>query len=165
MKHKILGVDPGTLITGFGIILVDGNRHYLVDCGTIETKKCATPALKYLMIFEEISRLIETHQPAALSVETQYVDKNVQSAIKLGMARGVITLAAAKQNVPVFEYAPSKAKLAVTGNGSAPKAKVGQMIKLLLGLKEAPSSEDASDALAIALAHAHFSRSHSCLIM
>lgn len=157
MGKKIIGVDPGTTVTGWGVILVEGNRYRLVDCGTIHPKAKAPPEQKYLHIFDELSAVIGIHTPDALSVETQFVDKNVQSAIKLGMARGMAYLAAAKRGIPVFEYAPTKAKQAVTGKGHASKAAVQHMIKLLLGIKELTMRDDASDALALAIAHAHLS--------
>lgn len=165
MKRQIiLGVDPGTLLTGWGVIAVLGSHHNLLGCGVIENKQKEDPPVKYLKIFEEILSLIATYQIDALSVETQYVDKNVQSAIKLGMARGAILIAAAKGKVPVFEYTPSKAKLAVTGKGSSSKEKVGQMVRLLLSLdRNFVLKEDAADAIAIAITHAHYSRSHLCL--
>ena len=153
---KIIGVDPGTMVTGWGIILVTGNRYQLIECGTIHPKVKDVPEQKYLTIFEELSAVIEKHTPDVLSVETQFVGENVQSAIKLGMARGMAYLAAAKRGIPVFEYAPTKAKQAVTGKGNAPKAVVLKMVKLLLGLKELNVLEDASDALALAITHAHF---------
>ena len=157
MGKKIIGIDPGTRVTGWGVILFENNRYKLVDCGVIQTKATATPEQKYLHIFDELSAIIQIHSPDILSVETQFMDKNFQSAIKVGMARGMAFLAAAKKGIPVFEYAPTKAKQAVTGKGSAPKAAVARMVKILLGLKELNVVEDATDALAIAITHAHFS--------
>ena len=154
---KIIGIDPGTKVTGWGIITVAGNRYQLIECGTIHPKATETPEKKYLHIFEELHKILEIHTPEVLSVETQFVDKNVQSAIKLGMARGMAYLAAAKQGIPVFEYAPTKAKQAVTGRGSSSKSAVQHMVKILLGLKELNVLEDATDALALAITHAHFS--------
>lgn len=155
---KIIGVDPGTKVTGWGIILFQNNRYQFVDCGTIHPKATLRPEEKYLYIFEELTKVIEIHSPSSLSVETQFVDKNVQSAIKLGMARGTAYLAAARKGIPVFEYAPTKAKQAVTGKGNSTKTAVLHMIKILLGLKDLNILEDASDALSLAITHAHFSR-------
>lgn len=163
MKRKILGVDPGTKCTGWGIIATDGRQYELVEYGTIEPKASLDSAQKYLLIFEGIEEVLQKHGPLALSVETQYVHKNIQSAIKLGMARGVVVVAGAKYGIPVFEYAPAKAKQAITGNGSASKEQILKMIKLLLNLKEVPSSEDAADALALAITHAHFSTRLLCM--
>ena len=159
MNKKIIGIDPGTVVTGWGIISFEGNRYQFIDCGTIHPPVKAAPELKYLHIFEELLKVIKLHAPDALSVETQFLDKNFQSAIKVGMARGIAYLAAAKQNIPVFEYAPTKAKQAVTGKGNASKSAVAHMVKILLGQKELSVLPDATDALALAITHAHFSRS------
>jgi|JI9StandDraft_1071089.scaffolds.fasta_scaffold22957_3 crossover junction endodeoxyribonuclease RuvC len=156
MKLKrILGVDPGTRVTGWGVVEMVANRYQLVGFGVITPKVTLTMEQKYLEIFEGITVVIDAHLPEALSIETQYVDKNVQSAIKLGMARGTAIVAAAKKGLPVFEYSPTNAKKAVTGRGSATKEQVAHMLKLLLGLQELAMPEDASDALALALAHMH----------
>ncbi len=156
MKGKrILGVDPGTNTTGFGIIEVVGRNYILVEYGVIQPKSTQTLVQKYVHIFDEISLLVNRTKPDALSVETQFVHKNVQTAIKLGMARGAIIVAAAKQGVEVFEYSPMEAKRAVTGNGRSSKPQVSHMVKLLLSLPSLPTPEDASDALSIAIAHAN----------
>ncbi|MBS0585922.1 MAG: crossover junction endodeoxyribonuclease RuvC [Verrucomicrobia bacterium] len=156
MKLKrILGVDPGTRVTGWGVVEMVASRYRLVAFGVITPKVSLTMEQKYLEIFEGITVVIDAHLPEALSIETQYVDKNVQSAIKLGMARGTAIVAAAKKGLPVFEYSPTNAKKAVTGRGSATKEQVAQMLKLLLGIQELTMPEDASDALALALAHMH----------
>lgn len=154
MEKIILGIDPGTHCTGFGLIKHFGNRHELITFGVIRTKPAQKLELRYLMIFEEIAQLVAQHGPDAIAVETQFVQKNAQSALKLGMARGVAMVAGAKYNIPIFEYAPTKIKLAVTGRGNASKHQVQQMTKLLLALDKIPA-EDAADALAIAICHAH----------
>ncbi len=156
MAKIILGIDPGTHCTGFGIIRHLHNRHELITFGVIRTKPSQKLEQRYLTIFEEIALLVSEHTPDAIAVETQYVQKNVQSALKLGMARGVAMVAGAQKGVPVFEYSPSKVKLAVSGRGNASKHQVQQMTKLLLSLDKVPS-EDAADALAIAICHAHTS--------
>jgi crossover junction endodeoxyribonuclease RuvC len=151
----ILGIDPGTCITGYGVISHSHLKQIALGYGCIKPPKTCTAPEKYKVIFESIETLIETHRPDVLSVETQFVYKNVQSAMKLGMARGMALLAAARQNIPIFEYAPKKAKLAITGYGSANKAQMQKMIQLLLNLPELPEPEDAADALALALCHAN----------
>jgi len=161
MQHKqtippiILGIDPGTQVTGYGIIVMEGHLLKAVDFGCIRPPKTATPAEKYLTIFNGLEQLIASFRPTAIAVETQFVYKNVQSALKLGMARGVALLAAAKQAIPIFEYAPRKAKCAVVGQGAASKEQVQKMIQLLLRLSSLPTPEDAADALALAICHAH----------
>jgi crossover junction endodeoxyribonuclease RuvC len=155
-KHIILGIDPGTRITGYGVIKV-GNILPLepLDFGCIRPPANKEPPARYLALFESIELLLDKYTPNAVAVETQFVYKNVQSAIKLGMARGVVILAAARRGIPIFEYAPKKAKLAVVGNGSASKEQVQRMIQLLLNLPTLPEPEDAADALALAVCHAN----------
>ncbi|MBJ7449019.1 MAG: crossover junction endodeoxyribonuclease RuvC [Parachlamydiales bacterium] len=156
MKHTnqiILGVDPGTRITGYGIITTQSHSCQAVDFGCIMPPSTVALELRYLAIFQGIEALIEKHKPDVLVVETQYVHKNVQSAIKLGMARGAIVIAAAKNGVEVVSYAPTEAKSAVVGTGRASKQQVQSMVKALLGLKELPTPEDAADALALAICH------------
>lgn len=161
-KKKVIGIDPGTKITGWGIIEEAQNKHSVIAFGAITPPAKLEGHLRYLYIFEEIECILQSYEVDALSIETQYVDKNVQSAIKLGMARGIIVLAALRLKVPVFEYAPTKIKQAVTGKGSASKAQVGSMIKIMLNLREVPEPEDIPDALAAAICHIHYSRSFQC---
>ena len=157
MKKKIIGIDPGTNVTGWGVILFCGNLYQYVSCGVIRSPLNVRIEKKYLYLFEKLSSILETYTPTVLSVESQFMDKNVQSAIKLGMSKTVAYLAAAKSEIPVFEYAPRKAKQAVTGRGNATKEAVAKMLEALLGLKKG-LPEDATDALSIAIAHAHFSK-------
>jgi crossover junction endodeoxyribonuclease RuvC len=150
----IIGIDPGTRITGYGVIEMQGSHYRALDYGCVRPPAKAKLSDRYLILFNAIEELLSKYQPHALSVETQYVEKNVQSALKLGMARGTVIIAAKRQGISVFEYAPSKAKLAVVGNGKASKSQVQGMVKLLLQLKELPTPEDAADALALAVCHA-----------
>jgi crossover junction endodeoxyribonuclease RuvC len=154
-KRVILGVDPGTAITGYGLIEQSGSYWRVLDFGAIKPPAKLKLTKRYLIIHQGIERLIDEHKPEVVSVESQYVGKNVMSAMKLGMARSVIMLAAAKREIPVFQYSPSKAKKAVVGTGSASKTQVQHMIQKLLGLSALPEPEDAADALALALCHAH----------
>lgn len=150
----IIGIDPGTLITGFGIIRVNGSSLEVIDYGCIRPPASYKLSERYLVIFESLEQLLEKYCPDALVVETQYVKHNVQSAIKLGMARGAVMIAAAKQKVDIWEYAPTQAKLAVVGSGRASKGQVQEMVKHRLGLASVPEPEDAADALALAICHA-----------
>lgn len=150
----ILGIDPGTIITGYGLICLRHGKFSLVDLGCIRPPAKLKLSDRYLIIFEAISELLDKYRPQAVAIETQYVNKNVQSAMKLGMARGVAIVAAKRKNSAVFEYAPSKAKLALTGSGKASKHQMQQMIQRLFALSE-PAQEDAADALALALCHGH----------
>jgi crossover junction endodeoxyribonuclease RuvC len=147
----ILGIDPGTRITGYGIIKVCASSLEVIDFGCIRPPLKLNNAEKYLALFNGIDLLIEKHIPNYVAVETQFVYKNVLSALKLGKAQGMALLAAARRNIPIYEYAPSQAKLAVVGNGAASKQQVQKMIQLLLRLPAIPEPEDAADALALAI--------------
>lgn len=151
----ILGIDPGTRRTGYGLIRLNNNQIEPVDFGAIVPPADLAAPQKYLILFNAIEALIQRFQPSALAVETQFVYKNIQSAIKLGMARCAALLAAARSNVPIHEYAPKKAKLAVVGTGNASKEQVQRMVQLLLQLSQPPQPEDAADALALAICHAN----------
>jgi len=159
MAIIILGIDPGTRITGYGLIRVHNNTIEPVDFGCIRPPATLPLQQRYRIIFDAVEQLIEKHQPESIAVESQFVLKNPQSAIKLGMAKGMILLAGARRNIEVHEYAPTKAKQAVVGNGSASKAQVQRMIASLLRLPTLPEPEDAADALALAICHAHTKRS------
>jgi crossover junction endodeoxyribonuclease RuvC len=150
----IIGIDPGTQVTGYGIIRVDGMCYHAIDYGCIRPPPSLKITDRYLIIFNGVEELLARYKPKALIVETQFVQKNVQSAIKLGMARGIVIVAAKRNGIAVFEYPPATAKRAVVGHGQASKYQVQGMVKLLLNLKEAPTPEDAADALALAICHA-----------
>lgn len=151
----IMGIDPGTKVTGFGILKKENGVLSPLDFGCIRPPYNFDLHRRYLIIFNAIEALILKYSPSALAIETQFVNKNAQSAIKLGMARGVSIIAAAKNNIPIFEYAPKKAKLAVVGNGGASKEQIQKMLKVLLNLRGIDLPADAADALAIALCHSH----------
>jgi crossover junction endodeoxyribonuclease RuvC len=151
----ILGIDPGTRVSGYGIIRVCNQILFPVDYGCIRPPAGFKLSDRYLVLSQGIEELIEKYEPTALVVETQYVHKNVQSAIKLGMARGVVMIAAKKRGVPVYEYSPAVAKRAVVGHGRASKFQVQGMVQRLLKLSSPPQPEDAADALALAICYAH----------
>lgn len=151
--QHVLGIDPGTQVTGYGVVVRKGNRLITSDFGCIRPPKNAPLSERYHIIHQGLCVLLEKHQPEAVSVETQYVARNPQSALKLGMARGMVLLAATQHGIPVYEYSPSKAKLAVVGNGRASKAQIQAMVQTLLQLSELPKPEDAADALALAICH------------
>lgn len=159
----ILGIDPGSASTGWGVIHVNGNTYSLIDFGVIgpKSKKLSE---RYFFIFDELEALIKKFNPDAISIETQFVYLNAQSALKIGMAKGVGLILAGKYNIPIFEYAPKTAKRAVTGSGSASKESVEKMIYLLLHIAKAKKiPNDASDALALAICHAHNRKSHKAV--
>ncbi len=151
----ILGVDPGTRITGYGILRVQGNMHEALDFGCIRPPYNLELSKRYFIIFDSLEKIIQKYKPDYIAVETQFVQKNIQSAMKLGMARGCAIIAAEKNNVPIYEYAPRAAKLAVVGKGSASKQQVQSMLKMLLNVKLDKIPEDAADALALAICHAN----------
>lgn len=165
---RILGIDPGTAITGYALIDSDGVASRLLDYGCIKPPPKNTLSARYEIIFDGVSSLIDRFSPIAIAVETQYIHpKNPMSGIKLVMARGVILLAARKKGIEIYEYSPKKAKLALTGNGQASKAQMQVMMQHLFQLKELPQPEDAADALALAFCHAHdrrFPERHGVLL-
>ena len=159
----IIGIDPGTNVTGYGIINVESLVYQALDFGCIRPPSHLKITDRYLIIYNSLEHLLDLHKPQVLAIETQFVHKNVQSAIKLGMARGVVIVAAKQRGIPVVEYSPTKAKRAVSGNGHASKMQVQGMVQKLLNLKSLPEPEDAADALALALCHAHSQRFSQCL--
>jgi crossover junction endodeoxyribonuclease RuvC len=152
-KTIVLGIDPGTRITGYGVVSKEGSKITAIDFGCIRPPPTLPIEQRYLAIFNGVDALIEKYGPFAVAVETQFVQKNIQSAIKLGMARGAVVLAAARRGISVHEYAPRKAKQAVVGFGGASKSQVQRMVQILLELSKLPEPEDAADALALAICH------------
>lgn len=151
--RRVLGVDPGLASTGFGVVDADASGHSTsaVAMGAIRTRASEPRAKRLARIAERVGALIEEHRPDEVAIEQQFVAENVRTAMAIGEARAAAMVAAAARGVPVYEYAPSEVKEAVTGYGAAPKEQVRQMVMVQLGLSEPPSPLDASDALAIAL--------------
>lgn len=152
----ILGIDPGTAITGYGVVEVKGNKFCYLDHGCIFTDSNLPMEKRIQKIFERASELVETYKPNDLAVEELFFNKNVQTAITVGQARGVILLVGAMKGLNVKGYTPLQVKQAVVGYGRAQKSQVQQMVKTFLNLNEIPKPDDAADALAIAICHAHF---------
>ena len=153
-KEKIiLGIDPGTNILGYGIIRVDSKGPHYVHMGVFDLRKITDPFEKLANIFAGIGELIEEHKPDELAVESPFYGKNAQVILKLGRAQGAAITAAIVRGVPVTEYAPRKAKIAICGNGAASKEQVAMMIQKTLKVDLDPKYLDATDALAIALCH------------
>jgi len=152
----ILGIDPGTHTTGYGIIKTDAHTNVVVDYGYIRLPRALSLYERYPIIYQSIKHLLTTFPSIdAVSIESQFVSKNAQSTLKLGMAKGVAILAAAEQKISIYEYTPKKAKLAVAGRGSASKDYVRRMVPLVLQIETLLTSEDVADALALAICHAH----------
>jgi crossover junction endodeoxyribonuclease RuvC len=158
----VFGIDPGTAVTGYGIIKLDGRIHVPLDYGCIRPPRKALTSHRRRLIFEALTELIDKFHPDAIAIETQFVQHNISTALTLGRTQGIAVLAATLRNIPVFEYAPAKAKLAVSGSGRASKEQVMCMVKTLLGLPELPAP-DAADALALALCHHHATTSNLSL--
>jgi crossover junction endodeoxyribonuclease RuvC len=153
---RILGVDPGSIITGFGVIDYERGRLMLVEQGAINTKRGAELAERLVRIHEELTAVIARTQPDAVAVETPFAGHNVKSLVQLAHARGVILLAAQSASLEIFEYAPRSVKSAVVGYGAAEKEQVAKMVRMLLpGCAGMTLAADAADALAVAICHAH----------
>ncbi len=152
---KILGIDPGSERTGYGCVETDGSRHRLVGCGAIQAAPGTSFAERLSVIHGGLSTLIRRFRPDCAAIEDVFHAVNVRSALKLGHARGVAMLAAVEAGLTVAEYTPTEIKRAVVGYGRADKHQVQQMVKLVLGLDAPPTPHDASDALAVAICHAH----------
>ena len=151
----ILGIDPGTLVTGYGIIMRTRNTLQLLGCGTVRNPANASMPLRLKKIYKELRSIIETYHPDELAIESAFYGKNAQSALKLGHARGVAILAGVESEIPTTEYSPREVKKAVVGNGSASKEQVQYMVKSMLHLSNAAMLHDTSDAIAIAICHLH----------
>lgn len=147
----VLGIDPGTARTGYGLVTRDGGRLQAVDYGCLETVPDRELPARLLIIHQAVSELIAEHRPAVVGVERLFFNKNVQTAFAVGQARGVVLLAAAQAGLPVYEYGPHEVKMAVTGYGKAPKDQVQRMVQMILGLAAIPHPDDAADALAVAV--------------
>lgn len=151
----ILGIDPGTIVMGYGLIKIEGQKMSVIQYGVIHLKKYPSHELRLKKIFERISAIIEEFCPDEVALEAPFFGKNVQSMLKLGRAQGVAMAAALTREIPITEYAPLKVKKSVTGKGQASKEQVCAMVMNLLKIKDAPELLDATDALAVAITH-HF---------
>ena len=147
----VLGIDPGTAICGYGLVRLEKSRLIPVHHGAVFTDKDMLPELRLKKIFEELNGLIADYKPDFMSVEKLYFNRNVNTAIPVGQARGVIVLTAALAGIPVFEYTPIQVKQAITGTGRADKNQVTYMVQKLLHIQEKPKPDDVADALAIGI--------------
>lgn len=150
----VIGIDPGTANTGFGVVRTAGERMAALDGGVIETASDLPVEQRLGRLHESLGELIRWHEPKAMALEDLFFGKNVASALSVGEARGVAMLAAAKHDLPCFDYTPQAVKKAVCGSGSAEKGQVQKMVATLLGLPEPPSPDHAADAFAVAICHA-----------
>jgi crossover junction endodeoxyribonuclease RuvC len=153
VAYRVLGIDPGSRMMGYGVIDVRGARLDHVDSGTVSISLRLPMAARLLSVFESVTGLIARHAPGLLAVEDVFYARNVRSAITLGQARGAVLIAAAKAGLAVHTYAPAEIKMAVAGSGRAEKAQVQVMVRAILSLETLPPT-DAADALAAAICHA-----------
>ena len=155
---RILGIDPGYGIVGFGVLDYENSQYKVVDYGVIETPKEESIPVRLAMIYDAIKELTETYKPDEVAVEELFYFKNQTTVIPVAEARGIILLAGIHSCGEIFEYTPLQIKQALTGNGRAEKAQVQYMVKAILGLEKIPKPDDAADALAVAITHANFNQ-------
>ncbi len=151
----VLGIDPGSVVTGFGVVALENGRMRAVSSGITRVSSERPLSERLQHIHSEVIRQIEAHHPDMVAVEDLFYAKNVKSVLKLGHARGVILLAAAQSGLPVHEYAPRAVKQSVVGSGAASKDQVASMVSRLLGLEQGTLEADEADALAVAVCHIH----------
>ncbi|MDG0790164.1 crossover junction endodeoxyribonuclease RuvC [Cohnella ginsengisoli] len=154
---RVLGIDPGIAIMGFGFIDKIGHRLVPVQYGSIQTTPDTAQEVRLQQIYESSCKLLDEYKPETVAVEKLFFNKNVTNAFSVGQARGVLMLAAAQRGIPIGEYTPMQVKQSVVGYGGAEKKQVQEMVKRLLGLASAPKPDDVADALAVAICHAHAS--------
>ena len=154
MPGVTLGIDPGTAILGYGVIRGDRDAE-AITFGVVRTDHALAPEKRLQRLYDGVSRLIAEHLPDAVAVEQLFFSKNVTTALPVMQARGVVLLAAANADVPIFEYRPIEVKQAIAGYGRADKAQMQEMVRILLRLPVVPHPDDAADALAIAICHVH----------
>jgi len=152
---RVLGIDPGTAITGYGLVDEGEQGLALVDCGVITTPSDEPLPERLRRIYHGLAGIIERHQPQAAAVEELFFSRNARTALSVGHARGVILLALADAGLAIFEYKPLEVKQAIAGYGGADKQQVQEMVRLLLSLDQVPRPDDAADAVAVAVCHLH----------
>lgn len=150
---RILGIDPGTGILGFGVIDHHANKAQLVDAGVIRTKVHQPEPERLVTIFDSLQEIVTLNKPEVVSVEKLFFSKNVTTAMSVAQARGVVLLVAQQHQLPIFEYTPNQIKQCLTGYGNADKKQMQEMVRILLRLKDVPKPDDCADALAAALTH------------
>ena len=152
---KILGIDPGTATTGWGLVEKDGSKLKLGACGCILTPAKQDQPIRLAHIYSELDKIIKKEKPDVFSIEKLFFINNIKTAMTVGEARGVCLLVAEQNKLPIFEYTPLQVKQALTGYGKAEKSQIQMMVKMVLKLTEIPKPDDMADALAIAITHAH----------
>lgn len=150
---RILGIDPGTVVMGYGVIDSQADEMTLVYCNALTCSKRSPIGERLSYLYDQLCQIISTYQPDVVAVEQPFVAKNVRSALAIGKAQAVAILAASQRGIPTYEYTPAQVKRVVTNYGASSKEQVQEMVKLQLGLAEAPHPADAADALAVAICH------------
>lgn len=151
----ILGIDPGYAIVGIGVIEYKGNKFRTLEYNAITTSAHTLTSQRLKMIYDEINMFLDKYKPDAVAIEELFFNNNAKTAIAVAQARGVLVVSCANKGVPIYEYTPLQIKQAVTGYGRADKNQIQQMVKMLLNLNAIPKPDDAADALAVAICHAH----------
>lgn len=152
---RILGIDPGTAILGFGVIDFDNRKFRLVDAGVIKTPKDDSDSKRLFTIYDELTSIVKQHKPDSMSVEKLFFAQNVTTAMTVSQARGIVLLIGEQNKLKIFEYTPLQIKQALTGYGRADKNQIQEMVKVILGLDNIPKPDDCADALAAAICHAN----------
>jgi crossover junction endodeoxyribonuclease RuvC len=155
---RVLGIDPGTAITGWGVVAGSSDELKVVAFGAITTAAGTPLAQRLLTIYRELTEIIDQWQPDASAIEELFFSKNAKTALAVGHGRGAAMLALANAGLPIVEYKPLEVKQAITGHGGADKRQMQQMVRLLLSLDDIPRPDDAADALAVAICHVHSAR-------
>jgi crossover junction endodeoxyribonuclease RuvC len=151
----ILGIDPGTLTMGYGVIEDSGDKMTLLDCGALGCPERSPMGERLNFLYTELEKIIACHKPDAIAIEQPFVAKNVKSALAIGKAQAVAILAAANGEVPSYEYTPAQIKQRVANYGAGSKQQIQEMVRLQLGLSSVPEPSDVADALAVAICHCH----------
>jgi crossover junction endodeoxyribonuclease RuvC len=151
----ILGIDPGTLAMGYGVIEDSGDKMTLLDCGALGCPERSPMGERLNFLYTELEKIIARHRPDAIAIEQPFVAKNVKSALAIGKAQAVAILAAANGEVPSYEYTPAQIKQRVANYGAGSKQQIQEMVRLQLGLSSVPEPSDVADALAVAICHCH----------
>lgn len=152
---KIIGIDPGTAIVGFGVIEKTGSKLQMIDAGVIRTPADLNDSERLKIIYDELSEIIKVNKPEVMAVEKLFFAQNVTTAMSVSQARGVILLCGEQNDLSVFEYTPLQIKQAITGYGKAEKSQIQEMVRVILRLKEIPKPDDCADALACAITQAN----------
>jgi len=152
---RVLGIDPGTLNLGYGVVDEDAGEMAMVDCGVVSLSSKVPVEQRLSSLYKKLVEIVARHQPDEVAIEEPFVAGNVRSALAIGRAQAIAMLAAANKNLPVFRYLPTQVKQQVTDYGGSSKEQVQEMVRLQLGLAERPQPSDAADALAVAICHLH----------